>query len=266
MARETYTHGHHESVLRSHSWRTIANSAAYLEPHLTPGLRLLDVGCGPGTITAEFADRVGPGGSVVGIDASADVVALAASAQQRENLEFSTGDVYALDFADGSFDIVHAHQVLQHLGDPVAALREMKRVCRSGGLVAIRDVDYPTTAVHPSSAELTRWLEIFSAATKTNGGHPDAGRHLLAWAHSAGFTDVTASASAWCFATTGDRAWWAGMWADRIIESALADQAVAHGWATATQLRQISDAWLAWASDDDAWFAVLHGEILAAGQ
>ena len=53
-----YTHGHHESVLKSHTWRTIGNSAAYLEPQLAAGLSLLDVGCGPGTITVEFADRL----------------------------------------------------------------------------------------------------------------------------------------------------------------------------------------------------------------
>ena len=77
MSHPTYTHGHHESVLRSHRWRTVENSAAYLIPHLRPGLSLLDVGCGPGTITADFAGRLAPG-RVCGIDPSADVVAAAA--------------------------------------------------------------------------------------------------------------------------------------------------------------------------------------------
>ena len=51
---DRYTHGHHESVLRSHRWRTAANSCAYLLPHLRPDMSLLDVGCGPGTITADL--------------------------------------------------------------------------------------------------------------------------------------------------------------------------------------------------------------------
>ena len=72
----TYTHGHHESVLRSHTWRTAENSAAYLLPHLRPGLSLLDIGCGPGTITVDLARLVAPG-QVVGLDASAEVVAQA---------------------------------------------------------------------------------------------------------------------------------------------------------------------------------------------
>src|SRR5215203_1418112 len=95
--QEKYTHGHHESVLRSHSWRTIENSAAYLAPHLQRGLRVLDVGCGPGTITAEIAERVGPDGSVVAIEASAEVIALASEAQGRANLTFAVGDVYGID-------------------------------------------------------------------------------------------------------------------------------------------------------------------------
>lgn len=262
-SREHYTHGHHESVLRSHSWRTIANSAAYLAPHLTPGALVLDVGCGPGTITAEFADRVWPAGSVKGIDASDDVVALASDAHRRPNLSFTVGDVYAIEVEDDTYDIVHAHQVLQHLVDPVAALREMRRVCRPGGIVAARDADYRAMTWYPSSPELDQWLELQDTITRSNGGEPDAGRLMLAWAHQAGFPDVTPSASVWCFATPAERAWWAGLWADRVTRSHLAEQAEVGGHASRDELARMADAWRAWASDADAWFAVLHGEILA---
>src|SRR5580698_729060 len=110
-----YTHGHHESVLRSHRWRTADNSAAYLVPHLRPGMALLDVGCGPGTITADLARLVAPG-VVVGIDASEEVVAQAAAYAEQQgvtNVRFEVGDLFALTHDDASFDVVHAHQVLQ---------------------------------------------------------------------------------------------------------------------------------------------------------
>lgn len=260
---ERYTHGHHESVLRSHSWRTIANSAAYLEPHLRPGLKILDVGCGPGTITAELADRVGREGSVVGLDASADVIAQASRTMARDNLHYMVGDVYALDVDDDSFDVVHAHQVLQHLADPVAALVEMRRVCRPGGIIAARDSDYPTMAWHPKPSEFDEWLALYSSVTRANGGHPDAGRLLLSWAQQAGFDDITSSASAWCFATPSERDWWAGLWADRVVESSLAEQAISGGLASPDDLERLSVAWRQWAAHDDGWFAMLHGEILA---
>src|SRR4051812_21492032 len=125
MEKAVYTHGHHESVLRSHRWRTVENSAAYLTPHLRAGTRLLDVGCGPGTITSDFSRLVAPG-VVVGIDASAQVIAEAR--RDHPGVSFVVGDVYGLDFPDASFDIVHAHQLLQHLADPVGALQEMLRV------------------------------------------------------------------------------------------------------------------------------------------
>src|SRR5438874_11820898 len=130
----TYTHGHHESVLRSHKWRTVDNSAAYLGPRLTSGSSVLDLGCGPGTITADIGRRVAPG-RVLGIDASADVIERARrDAGGGPNVEFSVGDLHALDIADGSFYGAHAHQLLQHLAVPVVTLREIKRVCKPGGL------------------------------------------------------------------------------------------------------------------------------------
>lgn len=198
--RDVYTHGHHESVLRSHLWRTAENSAAYLLPHLAPGMALLDVGCGPGTITLDLARRVAPG-RVVGIDRSAEVVeraraqavtggAAAATAETTATVATSTvpeaasgmkagvradvcvelavGDVYALGFPDASFDVVHAHQVLQHLTDPVAALREMRRVACPGGVVAVRDSDYASFVWAPLDPLLARWLEVYRAVARRN--------------------------------------------------------------------------------------------------
>src|SRR5215210_7898277 len=93
----TYTHGHHESVLRSHKWRTVDNSAAYLAPRLTPGTTVLDLGSGPGTITADIGRRVAPG-RVLGIDASAAVIDEARrDAGGGPNVEFSVGALYSQD-------------------------------------------------------------------------------------------------------------------------------------------------------------------------
>jgi len=260
---EVYTHGHHESVLRSHTWRTAENSAAYLLPHLTPDARVLDVGCGPGTITAGLADRV-PQGRVTGIDAAPEIVEQARrAAGGRTNADFAAADVYALGFPDGSFDVVHAHQVLQHLGDPVRALREMRRVTRPGGLIAARDGDYSGFMWYPQPPVLDEWRALYLAVARGNGGEPDGGRHLHAWARAAGLTDVTCSSSNWTYATDAERAWWGESWAVRVVESAFADSAVAGGYATRADLERMADGWRAWAADPDAWFVIPNGEILA---
>jgi SAM-dependent methyltransferase len=260
----TYTHGHHESVLRSHRWRTAENSAAYVLPWLKSGDTVLDVGCGPGTVTADLAMLVTPG-RVTAVEVTEEALGLARAEIDRRGLttvDFAVGDVHALDFADDTFDVVHAHQVLQHVGDPVAALREMRRVARPGGVVAVRDSDYAAFTWFPRLPELDEWLDLYERVARGNGGEPDAGRRLLSWAHAAGFTDVTASSSTWCFAGAADRAWWGGLWADRILQSDMARQAVAGGAATRPDLQRIADGWRRWAADDDGWLSILHGELI----
>jgi len=260
----TYTHGHHESVLRSHRWRTAENSAAYLLPSLKSGDTVLDVGCGPGTITADLATLVTPG-RVTALEITDEALGLARTEIERRGLttvSFAVGDIHALDFPDDAFDVVHAHQVLQHVGDPVAALREMGRVTRPGGIVAARDSDYAAFTWFPRLPELDEWLDLYERVARGNGGEPDAGRRLLSWAHAAGFSEVTASSSTWCFANPEDRAWWGGMWADRVQQSDMARQALASGMATRSDLERISDAWLRWAADDDGWLSILHGELI----
>src|SRR3954470_20078624 len=174
---DTYTHGHADPVLQSHRWRTVENSAAYLVPELRAGLDLLDVGCGPGTITVDLAARVAPG-RVVGVDVSPAPLdeARARAERSQVEVEFAVGDVYALDAADDTFDVVHAHQVLQHLTDPVAALREMRRVTKPGGVVAARDGDYDSFAWAPDTPLLVRWSELYHQITTHNRAEANAGR------------------------------------------------------------------------------------------
>jgi ubiquinone/menaquinone biosynthesis C-methylase UbiE len=262
--QSSYIHGHHDSVLRSHRWRTVDNSAAYLIPHLRPGQRLLDVGCGPGTITIDLARMMAPG-KVVGIDNEPAPLEPARADAQRQgvgNVCFAVGDVYQLSYPDGTFDVVHAHQVLQHLTEPVAALREMRRVCKPDGYVAARDADFAAMAWYPQDDRLNRWLNLYRRVAYSNRTEPDAGRRLLSWAREAGFDDVTCSATAWCFATPEERAWWGGLWAERVISSALADQALDRQLASRQDLDDIADGWRRWTEQDDGWCTVLNGEVL----
>lgn len=264
-AHQRYTHGHHESVLRSHEWRTLENSGAYFAPLLHPGAAVLDVGSGPGTITFDIAARVAPG-PVVGIDASADIVAHAArSAGDRgvDNVTFAVGDAYALDFPDATFDLVHAHQVLQHMGDPVAVLRELRRVTKPGGHVVARDVDWGGTMWAPALPGLGEWMRVNQAVQRGNRGEPFAGRLLRSWALEAGFAEVSSSASIWCFASDEDRRWWGESWSVRVLDSDFARHALDQGIASSDELASISAAWLEWAQTPSGWYGMPHGEIVA---
>ena len=197
----------------------------------------------------------------MGVDVVAEAVAHAREATVT-NASFAAADIHHLPFPDNTFDVVHAHQVLQHLSDPVAALHGLQRVVKPGGLVAARDADYAAMAWFPRLPALDSWMALYQQVARSNAAEPDAGRFLRHWAHSAGFDRVTSSASVWCYATESERQWWGGLWADRVLHSHLAEQAVAKGFADGGQLAEIAEGWRDWAASPDAWFAVLHGEII----
>ena len=262
---DTYTHGHHESVLRSHTWRTAENSAGYLLPSLRPGMSLLDAGSGPGTITVDLARRVYPG-RVLGIDRAEEVLAEARRLAQRDgpdNVSFRSADIYALDLPGDSFDVVHAHQVLQHLSDPVAALGELRRVLRPGGTLAVRDGDYGAFTWAPEDPALERWRELYHDVTRRNDAEADAGRLLPHWVRAAGFHDLVVTSSNWTFADPGQRAWWGGLWADRVRSSAFATQAVSYGLSDGAELERIAEGFHRWARAPDGIFVVVNVEVLA---
>jgi 2-polyprenyl-3-methyl-5-hydroxy-6-metoxy-1,4-benzoquinol methylase len=262
---DVYTHGHHDAVLRSHRWRTAENSAAYLLPWLRPGARLLDVGCGPGTLTVDLARRVAPA-AVLGIDVAASVVSEArdhALEAGVTNVAFESRDLRDARLGGASFDVVHAHQVLQHLRDPVEALATMARLTVPGGIVAARDADYSAMTWAPADPRLDRWLEVYLAVTRHNGAEANAGRWLQRWAHAAGLSDVTHTTSTWTFATPSERGWWGDLWAERTIASSFARQAVTYGVATESELALIAAGWREWAEQPEGAFTVPHGEIVA---
>ena len=204
---------------------------------------------------------------MLGIDRAAEVVeeAQAALVGQPDgtNVRFAVGDVYALDAPDHAFDVVHAHPGLQHLTDPVRALTEMRRVLAPGGVLAVRDSDYGAFTWWPDDERLDRWLELYHQVTAANGAEADAGRRLLRWVRAAGFEDATATSSTWTFADADSRAWWGGLWADRVRESAFAQQAVEAGLSDQAELDTIATAFRQWAAHPDAVFVVVHGEVLA---
>jgi ubiquinone/menaquinone biosynthesis C-methylase UbiE len=264
MSTERYSHGHHESVLRSHRWRTAENSASFLLPHLRRTMAVLDIGCGPGNITSGLARKVDHG-SIIGIDISDAVIELANAEQAHKatNLSFQVGDVYHLDFPDEHFDVVFAHQVLQHLARPVEALQEMRRVLKPGGQLAARDADFGAFVWFPADPVLDRWMALYHQLTVRNGAQADAGRNLKAWTRAAGFDSVVETSSNWTFQSDDERAWWGGLWADRVRESEFASQSLEYGLTDEKELTLIAEAFVRWSMDPDGVFLAVNGEILA---
>ena len=266
---DVYTHGHHASVVGQHSARTAENSAAFLLPHLTEGHRVLDVGCGPGSITVGLAQRVGPTGQITAIDNAEHMVQTTAQAAHTNGLDNVTCEVlsvYDLPYEPHSFDVVYAHQTLQHLSDPVAALVAMRRVVKPGGYMALRDADYSSMLAHPASPAIDEWRDVYRAVARRNGAEPDAGRQLVAWLLEAGvpLASVKYTAAAVTYAP-GEEPWrsnWGNAWAERTRRSAFGKQAVEYGLATPAQLERMAQAWEEWAANPAALFYYVNGEAL----
>jgi ubiquinone/menaquinone biosynthesis C-methylase UbiE len=265
LRHETYTHGHAPATVRQHGRRTVEEAAAFMLPSLRPGMRLLDVGCGPGSITRGFAERLAPG-EVVGVDLSRETLAAAredATARGLTNLTYLDGSVYDLPCPDASFDAVYAHQVLQHLREPGAALVEMLRVLRPGGLVGIRDVDWGTVSYWPLDPWIDRFIETHFSTWYKNGGEPRMGRQLKALFNAAPLTDVQVTASVWCYTTTEETTEWGESYAQRLLTSPMGGRAVEYGFATRADLEAMAAAFRAWAAHPDAFWAFTQVAALA---
>jgi len=259
-----YTTDHATSVLRTHSWRTAANSAGYLVPHIQPNMSILDVGCGPGSITVDFA-RLVPRGHVTGVEYVPEPLEKAqalASSHGVANISFKVGDIHSLPFPDNSFDIAHAHQVLQHIADPIQALREMRRVVKPGGIVACRESASFTW--YPESEGLEAWNELSARMRRAKGGNPNPGSYIHVWAEKAGFekAKITKSAGSWCFSSDEEREYWGGSMEERARSSGLTKIALDEGFSTQGDLEKMARSWKEFRQNQDAWFGLLHGEII----
>lgn len=253
--------------------RTVENSAAFVVPHLQPHFHILDIGCGPGTITRGFCPLV-PQGHVTGVDVSEEVIQRAREDASRlspappANISWLVADVLSDDgipFPAGSFDVVYTHQTFIHLPNPRKALREIYRLLKPGGqsFVAMREADAFHWWPDPTGG-LDLWVKGMSKMMEAQGAHAiPSGRYLHVWAAEAGFPreKMRVGAGATCHANEEERRWWAGLQIERLQSSAVGEK-MRQGGMTDEEMAKVIEALRQWQEDERGWYALLQAEVI----
>lgn len=265
-SNDQYYQGHSKSSQIRHGSRNAANTCQYFTSLLKPEFDLLDVGCGPGSISATLAPFVHKG-HVTGIDTSEDTLKNARNrADLPENCTFQLGNAANLDFPDNSFDVVHTSQVLIHLPDPIAAVKEFRRVLKPGGFIACREGIQSTSTWYPDHPGLTEWRRVsVNLHRDSAAADADAGRKLLVWATQAGFDigKCTWTSSNLMYAGHKDKSFAHtlaiqteddGTYRRNVMEKGIGDE---------DSLALIREGWYAWAADPCSVFSLICGEIVA---
>lgn len=244
------------------SLRTAEKEGAFFLRHLRPGMRVLDVGCGPGSITLGFAETVSPG-EVVGVDFQPSQVSLAQGlsvARGMKNTRFEVADAYRLPFPDGSFDAVFANAVMWHLREPLRALTEVRRVLRPGGIVGIRDCDWGGRIHAPTTPLLEQWYALTIKIRQRNGGDPYLGRHNRRLLLEAGFARPEASVSVWSAGTPEEVRVCAAFLSAQL--HGFASTALEEGWMDRTTVEKVAAEIDVWAGRPDALYFDTYCEAL----
>jgi len=259
-ATDRYMPGYTPRIVSFMTRRSVESHAEFFLPHLRPGLRLLDCGCGPGTITRGLAARVVPG-EVVGVDLEASQLALAKNDPGHPiNLSYVQAGVYELPFPDGHFDAVFAHALFEHIAEPVRAAREIHRVLKPNGVVGLCSPDWDAFIFAPPNAELEAATKLFRRLQEAQGGNTTAGRRLGHWLTEAGFRTVELSARFECME---DLSIMGDFLHDRLERAPKQDDVFGRGWTDAASLDRMLSAIRVWEKLPGALFALAWVQAIA---
>ena len=264
-ATPDYTMGFSEEFLEALRRFQAKNQAAYVLPHLRPGLRVLDFGCGPGTISVGLALAVAPG-ELHGVDMEESQIDLAravAEAGGHANAIFRVGDVTALPFEDNFFDVAHCHNVLMHVPDTRAVLAEVKRVLKPGGLIACREMICEASFTHPDFGVIRKAWDMFEDLLAADDGHPQMGKDIKGFILEAGFANVQMTASFSVYSTPEEVAFIYRLANEWFLSPEITEAAVKYGAASEELCNDIRVAYEKWRDHPAAFAAIAYGEAVA---
>ena len=250
MSQEEYIYSKREEIKSHFARRTVDQQAGFLLRHLRQGMTLIDCGCGPGSITHGLARIVGSA-KVWGVDVDMQSLQKGRSSAAESGAFFANANIFSLPFAANVFDVAYSNAVLSHLSDPLAALLEIRRVLKPGGILAVRVPDFDGRLIVPQDDRLIRSLQAHVAEVRKRGGNPTLGKHLRSFALQAGFVNVEAAAEYESFGTPDAVRYWGNVVSTGLLES-LAEKG---SEAEREECKGRAVAWREWAEGEDSFLA-----------
>ena len=263
-ATPDYTMGFNDALIEIFSQGNAEVSAAYLLPRLKPGLNVLDVGCGPGTISASLAEIVAPG-ELHGVDMEESQVELARSAAKAsgtENAFFHVGDALALPFEDGFFDVAHFHNALLYIPDTLGVLAEVRRVLKPGGIIGLREMIVGSSFTYPDYGILGDSWEIFEDLLAADEGHPQMGKEMKGHIQRAGFTDVQFTATMRIYSTPEEIELIYSLISKWFLSDEIMEAAIKYSASSEERFDRIRNGYDKWRVEPGAYFVIAFGEVI----
>ena len=252
-------------VQEHYTGRTFEQVQTYFAGRLKPGMNVLDCGCGPGTLTLGLAQAVDPG-QATGIDIEPGMVDRANALADEggiKNVDFRVDDITDLSFPNDCFDLVFVSAVLEHLPDPVVALKEIRRVLKPGAATVIINTDWGDPLISPESDDIRRFFELFEAGFNRYGGSLNRGRHLRLMMREAGLDVTEFQAYYGSSGTPVTIQYTVGGYISWMKNFRIFDEAVSLGDVDRSTLDKMEENMLKWADNPEAFIAV--GRCTAIG-
>ena len=259
-----YSVGFSEEFMEALRRFTAHRSAAHLLPHLRPGQRILDFGCGPGTISVGLAKAVAPG-ELYGVDMEPSQIEMANAAARMsgvDNARFQVGDVAALPFEDGFFDVAHCHWVLMHVPDTQAVLAEVKRVLKPGGVISCREVNGESSFTQPDFGVIRKAWDMFEDLLSADDGHPQMGKDLKGHLLNAGFANIRVTASFDIYSTPAEVEFVYQLALKWFLSPEITEAAIKYGASTQELCDRIAEAYEEWRNHPGALVGIANGEAV----